>query len=70
MIGNIKFIWTEFLCAACSKTYSLQEIRDKEKGPNSIYTILVALSHVKNLFCLIDKRGFYNTTIFRNEVPV
>ena len=31
MIGNIKFIWTEFLCAACGKTYSLQEIRENEK---------------------------------------
>ena len=31
MIGNIKFIWTEFLCAACGKTYSLEEIRKNEK---------------------------------------
>ena len=31
MIGNIKFIWTEFLCAACGKPYSLQEIRENEK---------------------------------------
>ena len=31
MIGNIKFIWTAFLCAACDKTYSLQEIRENEK---------------------------------------
>jgi len=31
LIGNIKFIWTEFLCAACDKTYSLQEIRENEK---------------------------------------
>ena len=31
MIGSIKFIWTEFLCAACGKTYSLQEIRENEK---------------------------------------
>ena len=31
MIGNIKFIWTEFLCTACGKTYSLQEIRENEK---------------------------------------
>ena len=31
MIGNIKFIWTEFLCDACGKTYSLQEIRENEK---------------------------------------
>ena len=31
MIGNIKFIWTEFLCATCGKTYSLQEIRENEK---------------------------------------
>lgn len=31
LVGNIKFIWTEFLCTACSKTYSLQEIRENEK---------------------------------------
>ena len=31
MIGNIKFIWTEFLCTSCGKTYSLQEIRENEK---------------------------------------
>ena len=31
MIGNIKFIWTEFLCTACGKTYSLQEIKENEK---------------------------------------
>ncbi len=31
MTGNIKFIWTEFLCTACGKTYSLQEIRKNEK---------------------------------------
>ena len=31
MIGNIKYIWTEFLCTACGKTYSLQEIRENEK---------------------------------------
>ena len=31
MTGNIKFIRTEFLCAACGKTYSQQEIRENEK---------------------------------------
>ena len=31
MIGKIKFIWTEFLCTDCGKTYSLQEIRENEK---------------------------------------
>ena len=31
MVGNIKFIWTEFLCSACEKTYSLHEIRESEK---------------------------------------
>ena len=31
LIGNIKFIWTEFLCTVCDKTYSLQEIRENEK---------------------------------------
>ena len=31
MSGNIKFIWTEFLCSACEKTYSSHEIREREK---------------------------------------
>lgn len=31
MVGNIKFIWTEFLCPACGKTYSIQEIKENEK---------------------------------------
>ncbi len=31
MIGNIKFIWNEFHCPACSKSYSMQEIRENEK---------------------------------------
>lgn len=32
MIGNIKFIWTEFKCFACDKTYSMKEIRQSEKS--------------------------------------
>ncbi len=31
LAGNIKFIWTEFMCTACGKTYSLQEISEIEK---------------------------------------
>ena len=32
MAGNIKFIWTEFQCAACGKTFSINEIRKSEKN--------------------------------------
>ncbi len=31
LTGNVKFIWTEFRCTACGKTYALQEIRAMEK---------------------------------------
>lgn len=31
MVGNIKFIWTEFRCNVCNNSYSLQEIRENEK---------------------------------------
>ncbi len=31
MIGNIKFIWTEFQCDACGKSFSINEIRANEK---------------------------------------
>ena len=31
-VGNIKFIWTEFQCDACSKTFSINEIRESEKN--------------------------------------
>ena len=31
MVGNIKFIWTEFQCNVCDNSYSLQEIRENEK---------------------------------------
>ena len=31
MVGNIKFIWTEFQCNVCNNSYSLQEIRENEK---------------------------------------
>ncbi len=32
MAGNIKFIWTEFQCDACGKTFSINEIRENEKN--------------------------------------
>ena len=31
MIGNVKFIWTEFFCPKCSKNYSMTEIYQEEK---------------------------------------
>ena len=31
MIGNVKFIWTEFACAHCNRNYSVNEIYDYEK---------------------------------------
>lgn len=31
MTGNIKFIWTAFLCSVCGKTFSSEEIRENEK---------------------------------------
>ena len=31
LVGNIKFIWTEFKCTACNKAYSTNKIRDIEK---------------------------------------
>ncbi len=32
MVGNVKFIWIEFRCADCGKTFSINEIREKEKN--------------------------------------
>lgn len=32
MIGNVKFIWTEFHCAKCSKNYSINDIFQAEKS--------------------------------------
>ena len=29
MVGNIKFIRTEFRCRACEKTYSIDEVRQR-----------------------------------------
>ena len=34
MAGNIKVVWTEFMCNDCCKTYSLDEIRESEKKKN------------------------------------
>ncbi len=31
MIGNVKFIWTEFTCAKCSQNYSIDDIYRFEK---------------------------------------
>ena len=31
MMGNTKFIWTEFQCTSCGNRYSLQEIDASEK---------------------------------------
>lgn len=31
MIGNVKFIWTEFQCASCKVNYSIDEIKHTEK---------------------------------------
>ena len=31
MIGNVKFIWTEFQCPACGKQISIDEMKKIEK---------------------------------------
>jgi len=31
MVGNVKFIWTEFVCAKCNISYSVNEIHQSEK---------------------------------------
>ncbi len=31
MVGDVKFIWTEFYCAKCSKNYSINDIYQAEK---------------------------------------
>ena len=31
MIGNVKFIWTEFTCGSCNRNYSVNEIYNYEK---------------------------------------
>lgn len=31
MIGNVKFIWTEFYCAKCDKSFSVNSIYQTEK---------------------------------------
>ena len=31
MIGNVKFIWTEFQCAFCKTNYSIDEMKHTEK---------------------------------------
>lgn len=32
MIGNVKFIWTEFLCSNCKKQFTIDEMRRIEKA--------------------------------------
>lgn len=32
MIGNVKFIWTEFKCPQCGKQISIEEMKRIEKG--------------------------------------
>ena len=32
MIGNVKFIWTEFKCPQCGKQLSVEEMKQIEKG--------------------------------------
>lgn len=31
MIGNVKFIWTEFQCAVCGKNYTIDQLKRTEK---------------------------------------
>lgn len=31
MVGNIKFIWTEFRCNYCDKSYKTEKLKDLEK---------------------------------------
>ena len=31
LVGNIKFIWTEYTCESCQKEYSVDEIYKTEK---------------------------------------
>ena len=32
MIGNVKFIWTEFKCPRCGKQINVEEMKQIEKG--------------------------------------
>jgi len=32
MIGNVKFIWTEFQCATCKQNYTIEEMKRIEKA--------------------------------------
>lgn len=32
MIGNVKFIWTEFQCSACKKSFTIDEMKQIEKS--------------------------------------
>lgn len=38
MIGNVKFIWTEFVCAKCNKNYSINDIYQAEKRAKKLTT--------------------------------
>ncbi len=46
MVGNIKFIWTEYTCETCQKGYSVDEIHQVESNikRHTIDTILTLLS--------------------------
>ncbi len=35
MIGNVKFIWTEFRCPVCGKQFAIDEMRRIEKKKKS-----------------------------------
>lgn len=35
MVGNVKFIWTEFVCLKCNQNYSVDAIYLAEKGKNA-----------------------------------
>lgn len=34
MIGNVKFIWTEFQCPKCQRQFTIDEIKQIENAPN------------------------------------
>jgi len=34
MVGNVKFIWTEFYCPKCEQRFTVEEIRQIEKAIN------------------------------------
>ena len=36
MIGNVKFIWTEFFCSKCDKNFSVDSIYQAEKQDKKV----------------------------------